>query len=98
MKLKNKNILIAGASGFLGKEITKVCLENGANCILVDKDHAKLNKIFLKFKKKNIIPCDITNDADLLNLKKKIKQKNHTWNCQLNCKRSQSGKKKRLFF
>ena len=32
MRLKNKNIIIAGASGFQ-QEIAKSCFENGANCI-----------------------------------------------------------------
>lgn len=75
MKLKNKNIVIAGASGFLGREISKVCLENGANCFLLDKDPSKLNKIFLKYKKKQIISCDITDDDDILKLKKKLNRK-----------------------
>ena len=48
MRLKNKNIIIAGASGFLGQEIAKSCFENGANCILIDKDKSKLKKNFFQ--------------------------------------------------
>ena len=76
MRLKNKNIIRAGASGFLGQEIAKSCFENGANCILIDKDKSKLKKIFSKKLKKNkLIQCDITKDEDILVLKKLIKGK-----------------------
>lgn len=72
--LKGKNILITGANGGIGQEITLRFLQSGANCICVDKnfDNLKSNKFlktlfnritFLKcnFEKKNFINTFIKN-------------------------------------
>jgi NAD(P)-dependent dehydrogenase (short-subunit alcohol dehydrogenase family) len=43
--LKNKNVLITGADGSIGSEITLKFLAAGANCICLDKNFEKLKKI-----------------------------------------------------
>ena len=47
--LSDKNILITGACGSIGTEITLKFLEAGANCICLDKNLKNFKK--LKFKK-----------------------------------------------
>jgi short-subunit dehydrogenase len=44
MKLKGKNVLVVGASGGIGREISMACAEKGANLILVAR-----RKVVLKF-------------------------------------------------
>ena len=50
MELKNKIILVVGAGGLIGSEFSQTLLNNGATCVLVDRDVIKLNKL-----KKNLI-------------------------------------------
>lgn len=63
--VKNKNIVITGALGLLGKSLTSELAENGANIIMLDiKNKDELRKIssFHSIKQKiNYIKCDVTN-------------------------------------
>ena len=43
--LKNKNILITGAAGTLGKQFSLALLEVGARVIITDIDEKKLKKV-----------------------------------------------------
>lgn len=45
ISLKNKNILVTGASSGLGKQCAISCAEAGANVILIARDNAKLNSV-----------------------------------------------------
>ena len=46
MLLKNKNILITGATDGIGAQISKLYSSNGANIILLGRNEEKLNKIY----------------------------------------------------
>ena len=46
MLLKNKNILITGATDGIGAQISKLYSSHGANIILLGRDEEKLNKIY----------------------------------------------------
>ena len=63
--VKNKNIVITGVLGLLGKSLTSELAENGANIIMLDiKNKDELRKIssFHSIKQKiNYIKCDVTN-------------------------------------
>ena len=50
----NKNVLVTGANGDIGSEITSKFLEAGANCICLDKNFKYLKKIAIskKYRKK----------------------------------------------
>ena len=52
LKLKNKNIIIVGASGLIGECISKKILENGANVILFDVNKDKCINLSKALKKK----------------------------------------------
>ena len=45
--IKNKNILLTGANGFLGIYFSKLLLDCEANLYLVDKDVSNLKKNYL---------------------------------------------------
>ncbi len=48
INLKNKNVLITGANGSIGYEITTKFLLAGANCVCVDKNFEELKKLISK--------------------------------------------------
>lgn len=80
INFKNKNILITGAAGFVGKALTKKYHELGANLYLTD---LKIEKKYKKFKYKNVKQkiflrdCNLENNLELScmleDLKKKFK-------------------------
>ena len=43
--IKNKNIVITGAAGILGKKLSQSLLNSGAHLALIDKDEKTLNKL-----------------------------------------------------
>ena len=58
--IKNKNIILTGASGILGRKLSQSLLNSGANLALIDKDEKNLNKLKIqvfgwKEKFKNIL-------------------------------------------
>ncbi len=70
--LKNKNILITGGNGFLGKQISNAFLKQGSKLFVLDIKKPKLNS------KVNFFKTDITKEIDLKKVltflkKKKIK-------------------------
>ena len=75
--LKDKNILITGAGGSIGTEITLKFLEAGANCICLDKDLKNLKSIVSKkkiLKKITFIKLDFEKKNFVRNFLKKIKK------------------------
>lgn len=77
--LTDKNVLITGASGNIGSEITFKFLEAGANCICIDKSLKNFKK--LNFKKrflKNITFIEINFEKKnfIQNFLKKMKKNN----------------------
>ena len=67
--LKNKNIILTGGSGFLGKQITNAFKTVGSNVIILDikKPHTE--------KKIEYYKCDITNENEVKEIAKKITKK-----------------------
>ena len=74
MNFKNKNILITGAFGFLGKALTKKYLNAGANLYLTD---LRTKKIKNKFKNQKIysLNCNLESSSQILSLIKDVKNK-----------------------
>ena len=60
--LKDKKILILGASGAIGSEIAKVLYKEGANLILHGRDESKLKKLFRieEYERVDFLICDLT--------------------------------------
>ncbi len=77
MLLKNKNIILTGSSGILGRKLSQKLLDEGANMALID-----INKTDLKDLKKNLkvnnnqklkfFNIDITNEIDVINTVEEI--------------------------
>ncbi len=64
MNLKNKNVLITGASSGIGAESAKLFSQQGATVILVARNESKLKRVSNSIKSNNgnsyIIKCDIS--------------------------------------
>ena len=70
--LKNKNIIITGGFGFLGRQITNALISEKANVYIIDIKKPKKKTLAKYFK------CDITDENELKKIlsffkKKKIK-------------------------
>lgn len=59
--LKGKNIIITGASSGIGKEIAKLCVENGANVGLLGRNEEALKDLVNSFTNGNnhFLACDL---------------------------------------
>ena len=75
--LKNKNLILTGAVGILGRALSQSYIENGANIALLDIDEEGLNNLKEKYanvKEKKILyyKLDLTNPEEVDNIVKKI--------------------------
>ena len=75
--LSNKTIILTGASGSLGSEISKTMANYGANLLLIDLDKKKLLNLVNILKKDysqkiEFIECDLEINGERENLYKKI--------------------------
>ena len=71
MKLQNKVAIVTGASGTVGKDISKKLVSEGCKVVLVGKNSKKLNKLVQELgNKDNLLPLpsDITEEGDVLNI------------------------------
>ena len=68
--LKNKNVILTGGSGFLGKQIANSFLKNNSNVYILD-----IKKPSLKSKKIFYFKCDITDEYQVMEVVKKLKTK-----------------------
>ena len=76
--LKNKNIILTGGSGFLGKQITRAFKSIGSNVIILDiKKPSKQDDI-------EFYKCNITNESEVQKIAKKIIKKNKTIDVLIN--------------
>jgi len=78
LRLDKKIIVITGASGYIGRCISKSISMLGADLILVDKDKKKLSSLNLDIQKYNptnikIIAADLTKSKDILKITNYIK-------------------------
>ena len=67
--LKNKNVLIAGGNGFLGKQISNAFLKQGSKLFILDIKKPKLNS------KVTFLKTDITKEIDLKKVLSVFKKK-----------------------
>lgn len=71
MKLQNKVAIVTGASGTVGRDISKKLVSEGCKVVLVGKNSKKLNKLVQDLgNKDNLLPLpsDITKEGDVLNI------------------------------
>jgi 3-oxoacyl-[acyl-carrier protein] reductase len=71
LKLQNKVAIVTGASGTVGKDISKKLVSEGCKVVLVGKNSKKLNKLAQEIGKKDCLlslPSDITKEGDVLNI------------------------------
>ena len=83
LDFKNKNILVVGGNGFLGKEVCEAFHSYSANVIIIDKHISKTQK------KKNIdfFKTDISKKNSIDKSFKKIKKNYNNINSIINCKK-----------
>ncbi len=65
--LKNKNIIVTGGSGFLGRQIVKAFKSTNSNIFILDITKPKISSNKIKY-----FECDITNQKKVLEVSKKI--------------------------
>ena len=75
-QLENKNIIINGGLGLIGQEVTKACLELGANIIILDNNSVEIKK----FKNNNKL---ISNKFNILNLNTSLEKDIHKFEAYL---------------
>ncbi len=68
--LNNKNIILTGGSGFLGKQIASSFIKNNSNVYILD-----IKKPSFKSKKIFYFNCDITDENQVKEVVKKLKSK-----------------------
>ena len=73
--LKDKNIIVTGASGGIGNSIVKKLNESGANILASGTRIEKLEELKKEFEKINILKFDISQSEKMRNLLK-MQQKN----------------------
>ncbi len=71
--LKEKVIVVSGASSGLGKGMAKAFAKNGANLVLLARRIERLEELKLELEKENVkvlpIKCDVTSSSDIENAK-----------------------------
>ena len=77
--IKNKTVLITGASQGIGQNIAELFSKNKTKCILVSRNIKKLKILKKKFDKNvkgnEVFECDLTNDKSLTKFLKFLKNK-----------------------
>lgn len=71
INIKNKRILLIGASGVLGSEYTNFFFKNGVKLIISDLKSSKYLKIIKKFKNVKYLFCDLQKEKELIKMIKK---------------------------
>ena len=79
MKLKNKNVVLVGGNGNIGKYTFLELIKQGANVAVLDLSFKNLEKLILKNKiqkkKYLFIKVDITKKEQIINAKNELKEK-----------------------
>ena len=74
MNIQNKTVLVTGGGSGIGLEIARQLDENGNRIIITGRNEAKLAKAVSQLKNAVAIPCDVSNEKDVLNLVTRIKK------------------------
>ena len=77
LDLKNKNVIIAGGAGFLGRQISDAFLKQGSKVFILDLKKPKGKVTFFK--------TDITSEINLKNVLTILKKKNIKIDILINC-------------
>jgi len=80
LKLQDKVAIVTGASGTVGRDITKKLVLEGCKVVLVGKNSKKLNSLVEEIGKKDDLlplPSDISKEGDVLNI---IEQTTYNFN------------------
>ena len=87
--IKNKVVVVTGASGFIGSEISCSLAEVGCKVTLLFNNNSPSEEIITRLSKSNsdfeIFKCDVTNDEDIISCKDKILNKFGTIDALINC-------------
>lgn len=80
MILRNKNVLITGATGGLGSALASEFVKNGSNLFLTGTDSNKLEQLTVRLQNKNTLDgkikyekCDLSNEGSVLQFIEKVK-------------------------
>ena len=78
--LLNKNIIVTGGNGFLGRHFCESISANGGNPIILEKNTKNLSNFVKELKHKfnnypSFYQCDITNEKKIILTFNKIKKK-----------------------
>lgn len=79
-RLRDKNVIVTGAAGLLGKEHCRAVLLNGGTPILLDNNPLALNQVTTQLESEfnlqiNSFLCDITNEAGLIKVANEIESR-----------------------
>ena len=77
MELKNKIVVVTGATGGIGRELCLLLAQKGARVIAIARTESKLDELKKEMTggEHVFFPCDFTKTEDLENLVEKIKSK-----------------------
>lgn len=77
--MKNKTVLITGASGGIGYDLSRIFAENGSDLVLVSRNETRLNAIKSRFESQYSIKVTILpKDLSLPNAAKEIRSETET--------------------
>lgn len=87
MNLKDKTIVVTGATGGIGRELVKKLDSEGAKLILISKTESELQSLIKNLKNKNhsYYVCDLNNQSETQLVADKIGSENNVINILINC-------------
>ena len=87
MNLKEKVVVVVGATGGIGREVVNRLDKEGVNLILVSKTESELQNLIKKLSGKNhkYYPCDLSSQEETQNTAKKICEENENINLLIHC-------------
>lgn len=71
INVKNKRILLVGASGVLGSKYAESLIKNGAKLVMSDLNNSKFKAVIKKNKTAKYLFCDLSNELDIVKMVKK---------------------------
>ncbi len=71
ISVKNKRILLVGASGVLGSKYAKSLSDSGAKLIMSDLNNSKFKAVIKKNKKAKHLFCDLSNELEIIKMVKR---------------------------